>query len=158
MSSTESRSTEPAARSTPPGANSFPAQNRLRAVAPALAVIGLLAVLVWQLNPRQPRIEPAPLQPVPSGCLKTPRSFVPSNITEIPQWRAGSSRRQTAGAADAAVFGSLPKDQKERALLRANTEPCSCGCKLGVAACRVNEPECDVSAKEAARILNPVRP
>ncbi len=116
-----------------------------------LVILVLLGALVWSLNPRQPKLAPAPLRPVTSGCLKLGREFVPSNITEIPQWQASPAK-----SADAMAFTGLSHDQKERVLLGLNTEPCTCGCKLSIAACRVNEPDCGNSGFDARRILDSI--
>jgi hypothetical protein len=50
-------------------------------------------------------------------------------------------------------FKGLTADQKKRALRRLNSESCSCGCKLTLSQCRVNDSECPVSGKLAAQIV-----
>jgi hypothetical protein len=53
-------------------------------------------------------------------------------------------------------FKGLDVDQKKRALRRMNSESCTCGCKLTVSQCRVNDTECPVSGKLAAQIVKDV--
>jgi thiol-disulfide isomerase/thioredoxin len=50
-------------------------------------------------------------------------------------------------------FKGLNADQKKVALHRMNAESCTCGCKLTVSQCRVNDTECPVSTKIAAQIV-----
>jgi hypothetical protein len=48
----------------------------------------------------------------------------------------------------------LTPGQKNAALQKLNTEKCTCGCRLTVAQCRVDDPSCNVSlplAKELVR-------
>src|SRR5438045_5230754 len=113
------------------------------------ATFSLLGALVWALNPHQPRLSPAPLKPVAPACEKIVREFLPSNITEIPRWDKAPQRQMHSDAANAAAFLALSDRQREKALLRLNTEPCSCGCNLSLASCTVNEPDCDLSGKQA---------
>jgi hypothetical protein len=134
MSSTPSNSTEPCG----PAPASGPSRG---AVVMVVVTVGLLAVLVWALHPDQPPFTPAPLEPVPTECPKSQREFIPTNYTELP--------------------GVLPEDlspkQKNRALYRLNLEPCTCGCGLSVAACRVSHPRCEISKQLAEKIIAEVR-
>ncbi|HSZ18375.1 MAG TPA: TlpA disulfide reductase family protein [Candidatus Acidoferrum sp.] len=50
-------------------------------------------------------------------------------------------------------FKGLTADQKKRALRRLNSDSCTCGCKLTLSQCRVNDSECPVSGKLAAQIV-----
>jgi thiol-disulfide isomerase/thioredoxin len=50
-------------------------------------------------------------------------------------------------------FKGLSADQKKRALRRMNSEGCTCGCKLTVSQCRVNDTGCPVSVDMAAEIV-----
>jgi thiol-disulfide isomerase/thioredoxin len=50
-------------------------------------------------------------------------------------------------------FKGLNVEQKKVALHRMNAESCTCGCKLTVSQCRVNDTECPVSTKIAAQII-----
>jgi thiol-disulfide isomerase/thioredoxin len=50
-------------------------------------------------------------------------------------------------------FKGLTAYQKKRALRRLNSESCTCGCKLTLSQCRVNDSECPVSGKLAAQIV-----
>jgi thiol-disulfide isomerase/thioredoxin len=54
-------------------------------------------------------------------------------------------------------FSGLTDAQKQQALHRMNAEGCTCGCKLTVAECRVNDSECPVSKVLAAEIVKQVR-
>ncbi|HEV2176568.1 MAG TPA: hypothetical protein VGW33_05115 [Terriglobia bacterium] len=101
-------------------------------------LLAALAVLVWALNPRQPRLRPAPLQPPPSSCPVSHADFVPTNFTEV------------AGL----PLDRLPKTAKNRALLRLNMEPCSCGCNQSLAACRAADRACAVSAAAAKDVVD----
>lgn len=98
----------------------------------ALAVtLGLLAVLVASLYPARSKLRPAPLQVYAPGCLKLRRTFIATNITEVP----GLSR------------SALPARAQKRALFRINMESCSCGCNHSVADCRLTNPSCQASRK-----------
>ena len=119
------------------------------------ATLSLLGALVWALNPHQPRLSPAPLKPVARACEKMVREFLPSNITEIPRWDKAPQRQSPSDAANAAAFRALSDRQREKALLRLNTEPCTCGCNLSIASCTVNEPDCDFSGKQARKVIEP---
>lgn len=119
------------------------------------ATFSLLGALVWGLNPHQPRLSPAPLKPVVPGCEKVVREFLPSNITEIPRWGTAAHRQSPTDAANAAAFRALSDRQRENALLRLNTESCTCGCNLSIASCTVNEPDCDFSGKQARKVIEP---
>ncbi len=109
-----------------------------RSVGLVALTIALLGVLVAALNPPQPHLSPAPLRPIPPGCAKGPLDFTPTNLTEIP----GLSLE----AAD--------REARNRALLRLNMEPCSCGCSQSLAACRASTPSCETSRAEANRVAS----
>jgi thiol-disulfide isomerase/thioredoxin len=53
-------------------------------------------------------------------------------------------------------FKGLTADQKKRALRRMNSESCTCGCKLTLSQCRVNDTECPVSGDLTAKIVKEV--
>jgi thiol-disulfide isomerase/thioredoxin len=53
-------------------------------------------------------------------------------------------------------FKGLTADQKKRALRRLNSESCTCGCKLTLSQCRVNDTGCPVSGDIAAGIVKQV--
>lgn len=53
-------------------------------------------------------------------------------------------------------FKGLTAEQKKRALRRLNSESCTCGCKLTLSQCRVNDGECPVSGKLAAQIVKAI--
>jgi cytochrome c biogenesis protein CcmG/thiol:disulfide interchange protein DsbE len=53
-------------------------------------------------------------------------------------------------------FKGLTADQKKHALRRLNSETCTCGCKLTLSECRVNDTECPVSTKLAAQVVKEV--
>jgi hypothetical protein len=106
-----------------------------------VVTLGLLGALVWALHPEQPRLTPAPLVPVPSECPKVQQEFIPSNYTDLP----------------GVPPEGLSREQRSRALYRLNMEPCTCGCALSVAACRVLHPACAVSKKLAEKIIAEVQ-
>lgn len=108
---------------------------------PIVITLAALAALVWALNPPRPKLTPAPLEPQSSDCAKLRRQFIPTNITSLPE--AGTD--------------TVSQWVKNRALLRLNMEPCSCGCTQSVAACRVNDPACETSAKLAREIVSAER-
>ncbi len=134
MSSTGSISSEPPAE----GAGRGPSPGSVAQVAVTLA---LLAALVWWLHPSQPNFTPAPLDPQPQECLKVPREFVPTNITDL-----------SGGELDA-----LPVARKNHAVFRMNMQPCTCGCNLSVADCRVSSPSCKVSPQLAKKLIEEER-
>jgi hypothetical protein len=106
-----------------------------------VVTLALLAAFVWTLQPPQPDLHPAPLEPVAQECPRLPRAFLASNATELP----GN------------LLEGLTTEQKFRALYRLNTEPCPCGCSLSVAACRIENPGCEVSKSLAEQIVAEVR-
>lgn len=50
-------------------------------------------------------------------------------------------------------FAGLTPAQKKLALHRLNAETCTCGCKLTLAECRINDTTCPVSSKIAMKIV-----
>ena len=50
-------------------------------------------------------------------------------------------------------FGGLSAAQKQAALKRLNTDSCTCGCKLTLAQCRINDTACQTSRGLAAKIV-----
>jgi len=100
-----------------------------------------LAALAWALAPDRPDFKPAPLETPPENCPKIQREFLPSNATEI---------------LEPSLAGLTPA-QKNRVLYRLNMEPCTCGCSLSVAACRVSNPNCKISEALAEKIIAEVR-
>ena len=127
MSSTESISSEPGARTPAPG----PSGSSITLVT---VTVTLLAVLVWSLSPARPDYRPAPPQPRMHGCPRVAGEFVPSNYTEV----------------QGVPLDSFAKEQRNHILLRLNLEPCPCGCNSSIAACCVNHPQCE-NCKELAR-------
>jgi thiol-disulfide isomerase/thioredoxin len=53
-------------------------------------------------------------------------------------------------------FKGLTPEQKKIALRRLNSESCTCGCKLTLSECRVNDTECPYSGKLAAKVVKEV--
>jgi cytochrome c biogenesis protein CcmG/thiol:disulfide interchange protein DsbE len=53
-------------------------------------------------------------------------------------------------------FKGLTPEQKKTALRRLNSETCTCGCKLTLSQCRVNDTECPYSGKLAAKVVKEV--
>lgn len=54
-------------------------------------------------------------------------------------------------------FTGLTPEQKKLALRRLNTEGCTCGCKLTMAQCRLDDTTCPVSKELAANVVKEVR-
>jgi thiol-disulfide isomerase/thioredoxin len=54
-------------------------------------------------------------------------------------------------------LGDLTAPEKESILLQLNTEHCTCGCKLTLAQCRINDPTCEVSLPLAKKLLAAVK-
>lgn len=54
-------------------------------------------------------------------------------------------------------LSGLTADQKKEALHRLNAETCTCGCKLTLAECRINDTACPVSKGAAAEVVKRVR-
>ena len=50
-------------------------------------------------------------------------------------------------------FSKLTAAQKKTALKKLNAESCTCGCALTLAQCRMNDTECEVSQRLAAKIV-----
>jgi thiol-disulfide isomerase/thioredoxin len=53
-------------------------------------------------------------------------------------------------------LSKLTPEQKKLALHRLNAEECTCGCKLTLAQCRINDSECDTSQSLAAKIVSEI--
>jgi len=100
--------------------------------------IGLLAVLVWYLNPRPPKFRPAPLEPISRVCPQLRQTFVPSNLIDIP----------------APILKTVPDDVRKRIVLRVNREMCPCGCKLSIASCLMENPSCEAGARRFKEIVD----
>jgi len=130
MSSTESNSIE-----TPP-APPGPRPPR-GSIALVVVSIGLLGVLVWALNPSQPKIAPAPLRNPPPGCPKWEKDFTPSDLTALP----------------GIGLETLSREQRFHALYRLNMEPCPCGCNYSIASCLINHLRCEVCPALARKIV-----
>jgi cytochrome c biogenesis protein CcmG, thiol:disulfide interchange protein DsbE len=54
-------------------------------------------------------------------------------------------------------FSALSPGLKKIALKRLNSEMCTCGCKMTIAQCRVNDPDCSTSKALAAKIVREVK-
>jgi len=54
-------------------------------------------------------------------------------------------------------FKGLTEDQKRSALKRLNSEICTCGCKLTLAQCRINDSACSTSQQLAQKIVREIR-
>jgi hypothetical protein len=102
----------------------------------ALALI-LLAGLVWAMAPGRARFAPAPLRPVPPECPQNVPDFVPSDATEIP----------------GVNLNSFSNAQRNHVLYRLNMEPCPCGCKASIDACRISHPTCPVGKNLVEKIV-----
>src|SRR6516225_4603909 len=133
MSSIPASQTEPGAG----GRGPVPQSPLGRAGLLVAIMLALLGALVWALNPPQPRLTPAPLHPLPRGCPKVSRAFVPANVTSVPD----------------PPTDPLPESVKYRVLYRLNMEACSCGCIESVAACRVTQRDCQASLRRAKEIV-----
>ena len=133
MSSIPASQTKPGAG----GRDPVPQSPLRRAGLLVAIMLVLLGALVWSLNPPQPRLTPAPLHPLPLGCPKVSRAFVPANVTSVPD----------------PYTDPLPESVKYRVLYRLNMEACSCGCIESVAACRVTQRDCQTSLRRAKEIV-----
>lgn len=130
MSSSESNSNS---ASSPPAS---PGKPHSSVGLVALGLI-LLAGLVWAMAPGRAKYAPAPLRPVPAGCPQNVPDFVPSDATEVPT----------------VDLSSLSNAQKNHVLYRLNMEPCPCGCKTSIDACRISHPTCPVSKNLVEKIV-----
>ncbi len=54
-------------------------------------------------------------------------------------------------------LSKLTEPQKLAVLKRLNSEDCTCGCKMTLAQCRINDTTCPISKKTAAEIVDEVR-
>jgi hypothetical protein len=100
-------------------------------------MLALLGALVWTLHPSQPHLTPTGLHPLPPGCPKFSRAFVPANVTIVLD----------------PPTDTLPENMKYKVLYRLNMEACSCGCIESVAACRVSNRDCQTSLQRAKEIV-----
>jgi len=55
-------------------------------------------------------------------------------------------------------LSNLPAEKRALALQRMNAEPCTCGCNLTVAKCRIDDPSCSVSLPLARKIVADLKP
>jgi hypothetical protein len=106
-------------------------------VALVAGTMALLIILVWALRPAKLPYQPAPLHPQPSGCPRIEGDFAPSDLTEVP----GVS------------LEGISKEAANRVLFRLNMEPCPCGCKTSIAACRFSHPQCEICKDLARKIV-----
>jgi len=53
-------------------------------------------------------------------------------------------------------FSGLSAEQKQAALKRMNTDSCTCGCRMTLAQCRINDPGCQTSRELAAKIVKQI--
>ena len=53
-------------------------------------------------------------------------------------------------------LASLTPERRTAALQKLNTEPCTCGCELTVARCRVDDPNCAISLPKAREIVQAI--
>jgi hypothetical protein len=111
------------------------------AIAMVVLTLGLLAALVWTLRPRRVQFTPAPLDPLPAGCPKLAREFVPTNITDFPS----------------SLLAGLSPDERRQAIFRLNMQPCTCGCNSSVAHCRITYPDCEISRRLAEEIVATIK-
>jgi len=54
-------------------------------------------------------------------------------------------------------FKGLSEDQKHAALKRLNSQMCTCGCRLTIAQCRINDSSCSTSQQLAEKIVREIR-
>lgn len=54
-------------------------------------------------------------------------------------------------------FSGLSPGLKKAALKRLNSELCTCGCKMTIAQCRMNDPDCATSKALAAKIIREIK-
>ena len=102
-----------------------------------VVVLVALAVLVWELKPDRPNVQPAPLQPQGTTCPQAGGPFTPTNITDLPGLN----------------LASLSKERRNHVLLRLNMEPCSCGCNASIAFCLASHARCGESRQRANEII-----
>jgi thiol-disulfide isomerase/thioredoxin len=53
-------------------------------------------------------------------------------------------------------LSKLPLERRTEALQKLNSQPCTCGCDLTVARCRVDDPQCSVSLPLAKKIVEQI--
>jgi len=53
-------------------------------------------------------------------------------------------------------LASLPIAKRTEALQKLNSQPCTCGCDLTLARCRVDDPSCSVSLPLAQQIVKQI--
>jgi thiol-disulfide isomerase/thioredoxin len=53
-------------------------------------------------------------------------------------------------------LAKLNAKQRETALKALNTEPCTCGCGMTLAACRINDPGCNISLPAAKKLVESI--
>ena len=108
----------------------------------ALALLALLGILAWWLNPSPSPLQPAPLNPDVSQKAQTQspglKGILPTSFTLLP----------------GVDLAKLTAEQKQQVLLRLNTEPCPCGCGNTLAGCRVNDSSCETSLDLAHRVVS----
>jgi thiol-disulfide isomerase/thioredoxin len=80
------------------------------------------------------------------------------DTTSVVEWVEDKGEVSLANAAQATdvpglELNKLTPAQRTTALKRLNDEPCTCGCGLTVAQCRINDPTCGISLPIAKKIV-----
>jgi hypothetical protein len=80
------------------------------------------------------------------------------DTTSVVEWVEDKGEVSLANAAQATdvpglELSKLTPAQRTAALKRLNDEPCTCGCGLTVAQCRINDPSCGTSLPIAKKIV-----
>ena len=110
----------------------------------ALVTLGLLGALAWYLNPPQPDLTPAGLDPqveIPTSPSGAPEEILPTSFTDLPD----------------VDLSPLTISQKREVLLRLNTESCPCACGNTLASCRVTDSTCETSRELVPRVVAEVK-
>src|ERR1700735_3279707 len=89
------------------------------------------------------------------GVPALPTSFVVNTDSKIVQKHVGLYPTFVYETELRSLLGLSP-ELKKVALKRLNSEGCSCGCKLTLAQCRINDSLCPVSKKIAAQVVKEI--
>ena len=116
------------------------------------ALVGGLAAAWWLSRPPRPTTPPST---APGTSLEPPLDAIHQRVVATADSAAIKSR--WVDEVPNAELAGLDAARREIFVRFANAERCTCGCGYTLAACRVYDPSCEVSAPLVAALLDSVR-
>ena len=82
---------------------------------------------------------------------------VNASIEQVDRFQPGKLENAAQATTIPGVdLASLSADRRTSAIQKLNAEPCTCGCDLTVAKCRIDDPNCSISLPLARRIVQQI--